>query len=110
MRTRCVGWVCAMLLLAMAGSVLAGISANMVRFGADERIRQEYFDNVPVKSDPPGLARGGLNDYLRFRTRIWGEFDPMKDVTLRVRGQRSALLVRARQEPGPPDLELGMAG
>ena len=71
--------------LAMAG--LAG-RADVVtgfRYGADERIRQEYFDHIPVKADPPAFSRGGENDYIRFRTRLWAEVDVVSNVTFRAR-------------------------
>lgn len=55
------------------------------RYGADERIRQEYFDDLPIKADPPGVTRGGDNNYFRFRTRVWAEFDPIQQVTLKAR-------------------------
>ena len=55
------------------------------RWGADERIREEYFDSLPIKADPPGETRGGENNYFRFRTRVWGEYDPFENVTLKVR-------------------------
>ena len=58
---------------------------STIRFGADERIRQEYFDKIPAKFDPPGYARGGENNYFRYRTRIWSEWDPAEQWTLRVR-------------------------
>lgn len=60
-------------------------STPAFRFGAAERLRQEYYDHIPVKVDPPGVARGGENDYFRFRTSLWGEFDACKQVTFRVR-------------------------
>jgi hypothetical protein len=55
------------------------------RWGADERIREEYFDNIPIKTDPPGVTRGGDNNYFRFRTRVWSEYEPVQSVTLRLR-------------------------
>ena len=55
------------------------------RWGADERIREEYFDNIPIKADPPGVTRSGDNNYFRFRTRVWSEYDPFQNVTLRLR-------------------------
>ena len=55
------------------------------RWGVDERIREEYFDNIPIKTDPPGVTRGGDNDYFRFRTRAWSEYDPVENATLRLR-------------------------
>jgi hypothetical protein len=59
--------------------------APQFRYGAAERLRQEYFDHVPVKADPPGVARGGENDYFRIRTSLWSEFDASRNVTFRVR-------------------------
>ena len=53
------------------------------RWGADERIREEYFDNIPLKNDT--VTRGGDNNYFRFRTRVWSEYDPIQPVTLRLR-------------------------
>lgn len=70
---------------AWAGSVLvagAGIAAQegapdypKLTGGGDFRLRQETFDHIPIKVDPPGETRGGLNNYIRFRTRVWGQFD-----------------------------------
>ena len=42
-------------------------------FGGDERVRQEAFDSIPMKADPPGVTRSGAKDYFRFRTRLWGQ-------------------------------------
>lgn len=58
---------------------------STIRFGADERIRQEFFDNIPSKFDPPGYARGGENNYFRYRTRVWSEWDPAEEWTFRIR-------------------------
>ncbi len=55
------------------------------RYGADERVRQEYFDHIPVKFGNGVYARQGENDYLRFRTRIWAERDLGSSATFRVR-------------------------
>ncbi|MBU1910028.1 MAG: hypothetical protein KJ726_08275, partial [Verrucomicrobia bacterium] len=44
------------------------------RYGADLRLREEYFDNIPIIADPPGVTRGGENNYFRIRTRIWTEY------------------------------------
>ncbi len=41
-----------------------------LRWGGDIRIREEMFDNIPIKADPPGVTRGGMNDFFRFRTRL----------------------------------------
>lgn len=56
-----------------------------LRGGADIRIREEYFDDIPIIADPPGVTRGGENDYFRFRVRAWAEADLMKNVTLKAR-------------------------
>lgn len=59
--------------------------AQGFRFGADERVRQEYFDHIPLKSGNNAFARQGENNYFRFRTRLWAEQDVTPDSTLRVR-------------------------
>lgn len=43
-------------------------------FGGDFRLRQEAFDHIPLKTGAE--ARGGENDYFRFRTRVWGAWAP----------------------------------
>lgn len=43
--------------------------------GADLRVREEAFDDVPIKADPPGVTRGGQNNYLRVRSRAWAKAD-----------------------------------
>ena len=47
--------------------------------GADVRIREEAFDEIPFLADPPGITRGGENNYFRFRSRLWGSaaWDPI---------------------------------
>ena len=42
------------------------------KWGADLRIREEAFDDIPILADPPGITRGGENNYFRFRSRLWG--------------------------------------
>lgn len=59
--------------------------ATMLRWGFDERARQDVFNNIPVKRDPPGVAREGMNDFFRLRTRVWVEVDPLPKLTLRAR-------------------------
>jgi hypothetical protein len=54
-----------------------------VRYGFDERIREEYYDTVPLRDGT--YVRGGENNYLRFRTRLWGEADVFSNVTASVR-------------------------
>ena len=73
-----------LLFLLMTGSARSeGI--NSFRYGADERARWEYFDHIPSKVDVPDYSRNGENDYFRFRTRIWSEFDILPSVTARAR-------------------------
>lgn len=43
------------------------------RYGADLRLRQEAFDNIPIM--PGGVTRGGNNNYFRIRPRVWGGID-----------------------------------
>ena len=40
------------------------------RAGGDLRLRQEAFDNVPIKTAEPAVTRGGNNNYFRIRTRL----------------------------------------
>jgi Alginate export len=41
-------------------------------FGGDIRLREVYFDNIPYTNG--GEARGGVNHFQRYRTRLWGEY------------------------------------
>lgn len=54
-----------------------------VRYGFDLRLRQESFDDIPIR--PGGVTRGGANNYYRIRPRLWGEADLMENVTIRAR-------------------------
>ncbi len=45
---------------------------DIFKWGGDLRLREEAFDNIPIIADPPGITRGGENDYFRIRSRIWG--------------------------------------
>jgi hypothetical protein len=63
---------------APAAAVASTDAPASFRWGFDERIREESLDNLPT-----GVT--GKNNYYRFRTRLWAEFDPMENVTLRVR-------------------------
>lgn len=58
---------------------------NTFRFGADERARQEYFDHIPTRNTGSTFARGGENDYFRFRTRTWAEDTVGSNTTFRLR-------------------------
>jgi hypothetical protein len=67
----------------LCGVILAGaVSAQegesafpKLTGGGDFRLRQETFDHIPIIVDPPGETRNGLNNYMRFRTRLWGRYD-----------------------------------
>ena len=43
--------------------------------GGDIRVRQVQFDDIPIVADPPGVTRGGMNKFFRFRTRLWAKAD-----------------------------------
>jgi len=55
--------------LSAAGAWGAEFADGAVQAGADLRVRQEAFDEVPVKTG--GVTRGGENDYIRARGRAW---------------------------------------
>ena len=55
------------------------------RWGGDVRVRQEAFDDIPIKTAEPAVTRGGRNDYFRFRTRVKGGVDWGKAASLDVR-------------------------
>lgn len=58
---------------------------GVVRWGGDLRVREEDFNYIPIRADPPGVTRSGNNDYFRIRPRLWMEVDPVGDVTFRMR-------------------------
>ncbi len=43
--------------------------------GGDFRAREVHFDDIPIIADPPGVTRGGMNHFFRFRTRLWARAD-----------------------------------
>lgn len=59
--------------LAADEAVLIDKASVDFRFGADLRLRQEAFDNIPIISG--GVTRGGNNNYFRVRPRIWTGID-----------------------------------
>lgn len=63
---------------APAAPAAASEAPAKFRFGGDERIRLEVTDKIPV-----GFT--GKNEYYRFCTRLWAEFDIIEKVTLRAR-------------------------
>lgn len=68
-------WIVAGVAMAAAGGALAEGEALAWRWGGDVRIRQEAFDDIPIKTEEPAVTRGGRNDYFRFRTRLKGGVD-----------------------------------
>ncbi|NQT81707.1 alginate export family protein [bacterium] len=58
---------------AEGGAVVPPEESNSFDWGGDIRLRGVNFDNIPINTPPPGLARGGKNVFFRGRTRIWGE-------------------------------------
>jgi hypothetical protein len=74
--------------MAVAGMALAQEGAPtypILTGGGDFRLRQEAFDHLPIRVDPPGETRGGHNDYIRVRTRIWGQMDLNDQVSAYIR-------------------------
>ena len=66
----------ALVLLAATAAAAAGEPAAIAapsplafRAGGDLRLRQESFDDIPVRTAEPAVTRGGRNDYFRVRTR-----------------------------------------
>jgi len=55
------------------------------RWGGDVRLRQEAFDDIPIKAAEPAVTRGGRNDYFRIRTRLNGGLDFGERVSLDAR-------------------------
>jgi len=53
------------------------------RYGADFRLRQENFNYIPAQAG--GFARGGHNNYIRMRSRAWGELGPILKVSFKAR-------------------------
>jgi hypothetical protein len=58
-------------------------------WGADLRVRNEYFDNALSLGVPSGTGIGfgnvHANEYMRFRARIWASLFPTNALTLNVR-------------------------
>ncbi len=75
------------------GCVIAALAMQVVAFGddvkleygGDLRLRQEAFDNIPVKTAEPEITRGGNNNYFRARARAWGKVTFWDRVAFKVR-------------------------
>lgn len=76
-----------------AAEALAPASDVAVRAGGDVRVRQEAFDNIPIKTAEPPVTRGGNNNYFRFRTRLFLGVDVGEHLSF---DARAANEVRAR--------------
>ena len=72
---------------AVAGAVCAAAQGEDLtwRWGGDLRLRQEAFDDIPIKTEEPSVTRGGRNDYFRIRTRVKGGADWGEKASLDVR-------------------------
>lgn len=55
---------------------------SWLKWGADERLRWEYYNNYKLNKEAPNHEA----NYLRSRTRLWTSFMPTKDVDINVRG------------------------
>jgi len=57
---------------------------SWMSWGGDMRIREEIFDNL-LTLNPDDAANLHLQNYLRFRGRIWTSIKPIEDLSLNVR-------------------------
>ncbi len=55
------------------------------RAGGDLRLRQEAFDDIPIRTAEPAVTRGGNNNYFRVRPRLFAGVDFGADVSLDAR-------------------------
>lgn len=58
---------------------------ELFKMGGDVRLREAYFNNIPYNLANPDQARGGENEYQRYRLRLWGEFHPTEELYVRTR-------------------------
>jgi hypothetical protein len=99
-------WMVSGAVVGMMGAAMATAQTNMperVRVGGDLRLRQEYFDKIPISKDPPGVTRGGENNYFRMRTRLWTEIDLSQDVLFKVRAVNEFRHWQRPDQAGKPD-------
>ncbi len=73
-------------------------AASPFKWGGDIRLREVYFDNIPTSTG--GEARGGVNHFQRYRTRLWGEYHPNEEFYVRARLFNE---FRTVQEPNNPN-------
>ncbi len=99
-------WMVSGAVVGMMGAAMATAQTNMperVRVGGDLRLRQEYFDKIPISKDPPGVTRAGENNYFRMRTRLWTEIDLSQDVLFKVRAVNEFRHWQRPDQAGKPD-------
>lgn len=63
----------------------AATPPRRLRLGADVRLRQEVWDNIPIPTEDPDVTRGGYNNTLRLRTRVFGSCDLTESTTFNLR-------------------------
>ena len=56
-----------------------------VDWGGDIRIRNVHFSDIPIIADPPGVTRGDINHFWRFRTRLWGSANLTENISVKGR-------------------------
>jgi hypothetical protein len=69
----------ALLLAAVTG---VGFAQMEWTYGGELIVRQEYFNNIPIVADPPGVTRNGENHLFRVRPRLWSSLKVNDDVIL----------------------------
>lgn len=78
-------------LLSLASVVFAILTtANaqekpIFRYGGDIRLRQEIWDEIPLPTDNPSIARNGYNNSYRLRTRLYGSINVLNNLNLNLR-------------------------
>jgi hypothetical protein len=77
-----------------------------VEAGGDLRLRQEGFDEIPLKSADPAVTRGGHNDYFRIRGRVFADagFGPDASVFVRLCDEFRVRNTGARSYEWPDEL------
>ncbi len=85
----CTGLATLLVILGMGRSAIAEpvslTVGDKLEFGGDIRVRQVFFDDIPIIADPPGVTRGGENHFFRTRTRLWARADFSEQISLYTR-------------------------
>ena len=58
-------------------------TTSMFTWGGDLRLREVYFDNIPLCYGQE--ARGGVNHFQRYRIRLWGDYKAKENLMFRMR-------------------------